>query len=251
MPFSQHSNTSTVILAILRHERPPTEPEMSPSGELYAWLWTVAESCWDPSPDSRPNGRQVVGYLTPHAGVPYLTHQQRQRISITTSSPDPLEPFFRTVQERNLVRSVFRRVVPTTASSHSYTSLPPDSALLSNIHKTHDGSPIVLKPDPKHPSPRHPVILSNNIDQRPFNIATVIACRDRSLAAIIARCSQHASSLPPLQEWARKSSGGGRDVEPGRQPAHPGFQVPGRCSGQCRGMLWRCDSRCMRQYCSY
>lgn len=64
-PFPRYSSAQLITAVIVRDERPPPLPEESLNGEPYAWVWTVAERCWNTNPQDRPTAADVVDALHP------------------------------------------------------------------------------------------------------------------------------------------------------------------------------------------
>ncbi|KAG8898713.1 hypothetical protein FRB99_007198 [Tulasnella sp. 403] len=56
-----HANLLTAI--IQKNERPPRQPETSPSGENWSYLWDIAERCWAKEPTARPTMHLVLRWL--------------------------------------------------------------------------------------------------------------------------------------------------------------------------------------------
>ncbi|KAG8905324.1 Receptor-interacting serine/threonine-protein kinase 2 [Tulasnella sp. 403] len=56
--------TGAIYCAVLiNKERPPQEPAVSPSGESYSALWSLAMDCWHEDPEQRPTMEDVVRRL--------------------------------------------------------------------------------------------------------------------------------------------------------------------------------------------
>ncbi|KAG8901799.1 hypothetical protein FRB99_005099, partial [Tulasnella sp. 403] len=63
VPFYTIELDITVVLAVIRGERPPKEPQSSPTGVSYAPFWVVAELCWKAAPSERPSMSDVCKRL--------------------------------------------------------------------------------------------------------------------------------------------------------------------------------------------
>ncbi|KAG8903411.1 hypothetical protein FRB99_003341 [Tulasnella sp. 403] len=59
LPLYELSDGVIAAVALIRGQRPPREPESSPTGDSYESFWDIAESCWQKTPEARPSIAQI------------------------------------------------------------------------------------------------------------------------------------------------------------------------------------------------
>lgn len=79
LPFPGLVNPGSVISAIIKGQRPPTEPT-SRHGNSFKEIWAVASSCWNSDPDERPFADSIAAEMkTPELDVASENVRQTSR----------------------------------------------------------------------------------------------------------------------------------------------------------------------------
>ncbi|KAG8864757.1 CCA tRNA nucleotidyltransferase, mitochondrial [Tulasnella sp. 330] len=63
IPFPEISSSGTIIVRVIRGERPVMKPESSPDGRSYESIWRIAQQCWTRFSTNRPRSQEVVQML--------------------------------------------------------------------------------------------------------------------------------------------------------------------------------------------
>ncbi|KAG8899135.1 hypothetical protein FRB99_006899, partial [Tulasnella sp. 403] len=63
LPFYDR-DSFVVPYSFCKGERPPKEPERSPSGKSYEPIWNIADNCWEAKPEARPPMAEVFDDLS-------------------------------------------------------------------------------------------------------------------------------------------------------------------------------------------
>ncbi|KAG8995876.1 hypothetical protein FRB94_006050 [Tulasnella sp. JGI-2019a] len=63
IPFPELSASGTVMVRVIRGERPGLKPETSPDDRSYESIWRVAQQCWTKFSTNRPRAQEVVQML--------------------------------------------------------------------------------------------------------------------------------------------------------------------------------------------